>query len=736
MNKIRTKKEKMCCIFAFFLILCIYFLRIGFLEQDLAPWGVGYYQPGDEGQYALPAINEYNLGEANPEHLESYSSFTPYNLRTNLFGNILVLWGLETFGDNYFGFRISSVIFGFLNLLLLYVNLNWLKRMSGAKNSRMANWTIVGIIGFLVIDFTFFNASIVVEPTIVRMLVAQILLFIVLLTKNNGYLRYFLLAFFSMLGIGVVYFTNLFFLLACGLLLLLQWRKEGTKKFIQYGIMFVLGMLVAGVLAEIYYMKIFGSHFWNNFINAILSFSNSTGYEITGFSNIISIPKAIIKSVAFYFSANPFFYCIPILCIILIFLPGILVSIFKKMDETVAFLFALPFSFLLQTLFSIDCITRKAIVIYPATICLIYYFYLNYKTEYLELINSKIRKKFQSIYLGIASIFIMCVVAFRLFIVSDGTRLDFTSFEKILIVLVGTVTCLVLLLWHAADLWLGTNTIQKFKKICIVLSLLPLCVSPVMVMKHFVLDRTYTERDMQIEFGKVANDKYVVGAYVSGFTLYNDIKPVTVLLEEVAYYMQDDPNLLYLDYEDKSPGMRSYYDDIVFAGKDISAYPVYCGSRNFQTFGVKRGFTLFETKPKFEIVQIWKEENNKYLAQLKEVRRIDEEVFSTLSTEERIQYIAELKDMEQKYIAESNIYNPYPDITSTIYSSLQTEDIYVNIYADIYGDMHYDVYGNIYGDIRGDVYGTIYGNVYGTVYGNVYGEIEGTVLNGIKGTVR
>ena len=234
----------------------------------------------------------------------------------------------------------------------------------------------------------------------------------------------------------------------------------------------------------------------------------------------------------------------------------------------------------------------------------------------------------------------------------------------------------------------------------------------------------------------LANDKYVVGAYVSGFTLYNDIKPVTVLLEEVAYYMQDDPNLLYLDYEDKSPGMRSYYDDIVFAGKDISAYPVYCGSRNFQTFGVKRGFTLFETKPKFEIVQIWKEENNKYLAQLKEVRRIDEEVFSTLSTEERIQYIAELKDMEQKYIAESNIYNPYPDITSTIYSSLQTEDIYVNIYADIYGDMHYDVYGNIYGDIRGDVYGTIYGNVYGTVYGNVYGEIEGTVLNGIKGTVR
>lgn len=737
MGGIMTRREKFLYLSLIFLICCFYFLRIICLEQDLAPWGVGYYQPADEGQYVLPAINQFNLGVANPESLEPYSSFVPYNLRTNLFGNMLTLWLMEHIGDNYYGFRMSSVIFGFLNLLLLYINLNFLKKIAGKKENRMANWAIAGILVFITVDFTFFNASIVVEPTIVRMLVAQILLLIVFLTRNHGCIRYFLLAFFSMLSIGIVYFTNLFFLLACGFLLLSQWRKEGTKKFIQYGIMFVVGMLAGGCLAEIYYVSVWNSHFLNDFFNAILSFSTSTGYQITGVSNLTAIPKSLIKAVAFYFSANPFFYCVPILSALLVLFPGILVCIFKNFDENVTFLFALPFSFLLQTLFSIDCITRKALIIYPIAICLIYYLALVYDVQCKEFLRNKCSKKIQGAYFGLSAAFLMGVICFRLFVVSDGSRLDFSFMDKVLVFGGGALTCFVVLLWNAYGFWRENEDMRgtrRFKKMYIMLCLLPFCVSPLMVVRHFVLDRTYTERDMLIEIGEVADNKYVVGAYVSGFTLYNNIKPITTILEEIPIYMQSDPDLLLLDYEDRTPGMRDYYDNVIFKGKDISAYPVYCGSREYLAFGARRGFYLFEAKPKYEIVRMWRDEIEASMKKLEEIGKIDEEIVKTLPTSEIIEYIAQIKMEQQAYTEEVDLYNPYPDITGTVYALPETEDVYVDVYGDVYNDVYFDIYGDLYGDIRGDIYGDIYGNVYGTVYGNVYGTIHGTVYGEIQGT--
>lgn len=734
MAKLREMQEKRWFYWLILIALFgLFFVRIGMLEQDLAPWGVAYYQPADEGQYALPVINEYNLGEANPDHAEPYSAFTPYNLRTNFIGNCVIKLGLENIGDNYFGFRISSVIFGFLNLLFLFLNLAWLQRKYAESNS-VAKWAIVGILAFFVVDFTFFNASIVVEPSVVRMLFAQLLLFVMLRTQGHGCIRYFLLSFLSMLSIGLVYFSNLFFLLACGLLLLLQWKKEGFRKFFQYGCCFLLGMAAAAALADLYYMQVWGSHFHTNFIQAIASFSGTTGYEITGITNPAAILKSLIKATAFYFSANPFFYCIPLLAAVMIFVPGILVSIFQCKDETAAFLFALPFSFLLQTLFSLDCITRKAAIIYPVVACLVFYMSLIYQEQCRTFLENKCKGWQKSLYLLLSALFIMAVIGFRLFIVSDGTRLDFTGSEKLLILGVGVAPVIGVLLWTAVDLWRGHKSRFAYRKLYCALCLIPLCVSPFMLIKHFVVNRTYTERDMMIQMGETAKDGYVVGAFVSGFTLYNDIKPITAISQEVAIYMKEDPDLLYLDYEDDTAGMRGYFDDFVFKGEDVSSYAVFKGARSFQTYGSQRGFYLYRIKPKSEIVKDWRACYQEYSQTLQDFDGYDSKNFDSLSTEEKINYINERAAQKEAYRQVEETYNPYPDVVGDIYCVPESKNIYVDIYGDIFGDQRFDVYGDIYGDIRGDVYGTIEGNVYGTVYGNVYGEIMGTVSGGITGT--
>ncbi len=734
MTKLREMQDKRWFYWLFLIALFgLFFVRISMLEQDLAPWGVAYYQPADEGPYALSAIYEYNFGEINAAHTEPYSPFAPYHLRANLIENILIKWGLNNLGDNYFGFRISSVIFGFLNLLFLFLNLTWLQRKY-AKNQNLARWGIVGILAFLVVDFTFFNASIVVEPSIVRMLFAQLLLFVMLRTERHGCIRHFLLAFSSMLSIGLVYFSNLFFLLACGLLLLLQWKKEGFKKFFQYGCCFLLGMAAAAALADLYYMQVWGSHFHTNFIQAIASFSGTTGYEITGITNPAAILKSLIKATAFYFSANPFFYCMPLLAAVMIFAPGILVSIFKYKDEVAAFLFALPFSFLLQTLFSQDCITRKANTIYPVAICLAYYMCLIYPTQCRETLQRKYKPWMRSVYLVVSAAFILAVIGFRLFIVSDGTRLDFTGVEKILIFMVGTAPIIGAFLWAAADLLRGRESRCTHRKLFCALCLIPLCVSPLMLMKHFVVNRSYTERDMMIQIGEIVKDGYVLGAFAPGFTLYNDIKPITAIAQEVSIYMKEDPDLLYLDYEDDTAGMRGYFDDYIFKGEDVSAYAIFKGKRNFQTYGAQRGFYLYAIKPKAEIVKDWRTRYQEYAQTLEAFDEYDLENFDSLSTEEKINYINERAAQKEAYRQSEETYNPYPDVVGDIYCVPESKNIYVDIYGDIFGDQRFDVYGDIYGDIRGDVYGTIEGNVYGTVYGNVYGEITGTVSGGITGT--
>ncbi len=735
MTKLREMQDKRWFYWLILIALFgLFFVRIIALEQDLAPWGVANYQPVDEGQYSLPVINEYNLGEVDPDGL-LYTTYTPYNLRTNFVGNLVTKWGMKTFGDTYFGFRISSVIFGFLNLVLLVLNLSYLFRKYAADGSKTARFAIPGIVLFLLVDFTFFNASIIVEPSIVRMLFAQILLFVMLRTDGHGCIRYFLLAFVSMFSIGLVYFTNLFFLLGCGLLLLLQWKKEGFRKFLLYGVCFMLGMLAATMAAEVYYTQVWDSHFFTNFIRAILSFSQSTGYQITGVTNHTTILKSLIKAVAFYFSSNTFFYCVPLLVGMLAFFPGILVRIFKEKDEVAAFLFALPFSFLLQTLFSQDCITRKSNIIYPIVICLLYYMALIYKSQCKDMADHILKPSIRAIYLLVSALFIMLVMVFRLYIVSDGTTADFARWEKLLVLLFGVVP---MILYLACLAWrqIGEpNWLKGREKLRRILCLIPLLVSPIMLMYHFGIDRSYTERDTMIQMGEVANGKYVIGSYVSGFTLYNDLKPITEIPEKLAILMGQDNQLLYFDYEDKTPGMRSYFDDYVFKGKDYSAYSVYEGNRAFQTCGQRRGFYLYRVKAKSKISQEWKERYESLLTEDQRLGELDSDLLCNLTTEEALLYIQAVKKQQSDHNSSiSGIYNAYPDIYGNIYASESTQDVYVDIYGNIYNEIHFDIYGDVYGDIRGDVYGTIEGNVYGTVYGNVYGKITGTVSGGILRT--
>ncbi|MCO5385898.1 MAG: hypothetical protein NHB14_09175 [Desulfosporosinus sp.] len=241
---------------AIIILVLIYFLRLINLDQDLPPWGVGAYQPVDEGAYAMLAINMQNFGVINPISPEAtgieIGSYTPPSLRSNILGNLFSYIGLSLLGDNYFGLRMPYVLLGFINLMLFFIILNTMRKKYGTGQDR-EKWLVVGAFFCMVTDFSFFIASRTVEPSLVRMAFSQ-LVFLTLLKLPDSYrLRFFLMGILITTSVFLIYITNVFLYLAIGLTLLYILRTKGRDKFISATGYFILGCLLIYALSEMYF---------------------------------------------------------------------------------------------------------------------------------------------------------------------------------------------------------------------------------------------------------------------------------------------------------------------------------------------------------------------------------------------------------------------------------------------------------------------------------------------------
>lgn len=103
------------------ILALVYFLRVLNIDADLPPWGVLGYQPIDEGIYSALAINAYNYGTLSLADIYpgGYSLVSSQDIASPIM-NLVVYLGMKLFGDNYFGFRVGSVVIGFVSLLVIY----------------------------------------------------------------------------------------------------------------------------------------------------------------------------------------------------------------------------------------------------------------------------------------------------------------------------------------------------------------------------------------------------------------------------------------------------------------------------------------------------------------------------------------------------------------------------------------------------------------------------------------
>ena len=150
-------------IYLFILVsfFILYFItRILFLESDLPPWNISYYQSIDELYYTIGAFNLYHYGDYDVKLID-YISEPKYVV--NYFMEIFVAISLKIFGNNYFGLRMASVLSGAIILLFIYLTLK--ESFQDNKNNRIV---AILILLYLIFDFSFLKLEFLVLRIIVR----------------------------------------------------------------------------------------------------------------------------------------------------------------------------------------------------------------------------------------------------------------------------------------------------------------------------------------------------------------------------------------------------------------------------------------------------------------------------------------------------------------------------------------------------------------------------------------
>ena len=568
-------KHKVLCLFI--LLAFFFILRLLFLDCDLPPTGIINYQPIDEGAYSYLSLNKLNYGIINPDaYFTELQQYTSVSLRFNLIGNLCTYLGMLIFGKNYFGLRIGSVLCVLFAIYLIYKILVLLEKK---YNYDQKNYKplMFFIIIYIICEFTFLIASRVNETSIYRMLFVILTLYFYL-RYDNVKIKFFLISFFSVFSITGIYLTNIFLVVAVYAVTIAEilFKKKEIKNIIIYTF---LGSFLAFLISEIYL-----NAFWDsNFIKSVLSVYKSYN-KIDGYSSVNSIYSMIKISIEFI-SNNFFLYNLPLIFSFFIGIPYLLKKIIKSFDLNIIFMIFIIGAYYCQTLFSPDFVRRKFIMVVPI---IIFLFFI------IALLRNKYSIKMNSIYkVYCVACFFICIgiIAFRLYITNDGSRMDFKNTD-IFILTTFSLFSLILILINV----LKCNI--SLKKVLIVY-MTSLFINLYMDLSYVYMNPTYSEKQIMIDLEEMdLKPKYIVGTYMLGYSLYNEYIPILNTSEQMKNILVNNPEFYYLDYAtDDIVNLENYLNSFM-EGTNYKLVEIKRFSREFQRYGHKRSIGIYKVEKK------------------------------------------------------------------------------------------------------------------------------------------
>jgi len=560
----------------------IYFVRLLYIDADIrAPWGVLNYQPFDEGCYGSLALHKMTFGTINPNNYfnGAYEYSMESHVINNLIGNVFSYLPMKIFGKNYLGFRLGPIIAGYIIAIIFVLTLKeFLSKYDISKTSKTF-WSVLLFTMYLIMNFVFYNASRIVEPTIYRLLFLQLIVYVFIKQNIPENFRNFLLGFLTISSIFFVYITNLFIMLSLASVFLFYMFHREFQKAKNYFLGCLSGGIVAYILSFIYYYSVWNTTPIKNALKAIFAFQSVSGYEIT--------KEPLLDKFINFLSSNIFLYNPLLVSLLGISVPYLIYEITKKKNKEILFLLSLILGLFLQTLISEDYIVRKALIILPTILYLDFIYII--KFQELTKQNDKALQNYKKrlhLFICISMISVQIIVVFyRLFYIKNNTNLDFSSMDTILVFLLmgGSIA---FILYSC----LTKEFIKHFTKSIYICMIGMLLINAIFVFKYNFYKNTYSDKAIMQQLGELANGKIVCFSYENTNTLYNDILPLLCPEDQILEYMKKDPNIYYYGFAD--------FADFNTNDESLNQHVEICYifEREFETFGVKRQFALFKYK--------------------------------------------------------------------------------------------------------------------------------------------
>ncbi len=556
------KSKRYLVLFTFFI-----FSRVIFLDSDLPSFDIFNYQPIDEFWYNNAAFNLFRFGDIEHKILPYVESDS---LPTNIFQNLLTFITLKTFGNNYFGLRMSSVIASLGIFGLFYLTLqNYISKSQQRDvwKSTISQFVVFGCAVYLAFDFPFLLASRVSEPTIFRMLSLAILMYFFSSSfahKHIG-LPWFTFAsgFIAFSAVLYVYPSNAFLIPAIwGICIYANWNRS-IKRLAFYTFLFVIGGIIC-ILSYEYTLRLF---YGKSYIDQLAVY---TGFvERVNLPNSVNTtgPSFIKKSLTNIFgivSTNIFRFNPILLITWLAALPIVIVNVYKKYLLNQAFLLLILIFFFIQLIFINDYYYRKLVFLLPLVLLTI----ASGLNLFLFSLQNRRAVFGYRIYLFVVSLFV--VIVFFMNCVPKFIGKDVLLHQKYIIAF-ALIGQLGFLTFARKKL-----TLNLFSNFMLVLLIVP---SLYFAGRYIFINPTFTYKKTMNDLSQYVNGKLMVGGMSTGFRLYNNYfsvidgygyknteegkKKYAVLLDKILNEKGKKYSILY-----KSPGNSLFHaENIVYLGK-------------------------------------------------------------------------------------------------------------------------------------------------------------------------
>lgn len=499
----------------------VLFLKLLLIDIDPPSWAISQYAPIDEYYYVNNAYNLFEMGNA-------FGKDEPMLFGNPTLTNMVTYFTLNIFGDNYLGLRFSSWMFSILSYLLLF---NLLKRV------KINPYIICGVLLFTIFNFTFSNASFVVEPSISRIFCILLSMHYILKWKDNHKQQSSNLIMQSALisGLWILsYPTNAFVMLGFYIVMVLDRETFNMKFFSKSNLtnMFIKSLyyLIGVVISFVIYYFIsraLGLDLLDNSMNRGSKYSNRLALNI----------KDIIKYFLFNFRSN-IFVLNPLLLIITVF--ALFNIELKKIKDWpilkyISFMFLI--SFFMQSLFINDFPERKLIIYFPLVIILIAFY-----------LDEKNRKTSTNIYV-LNKLHVFLIIGFMSVIGLVYYKYSNLDILAWIIAFVGIVFLI------TNQLYFNLKKIHVFN----VMFLLIMVPEVINVLNYHVFNRTYDYREA-LKSLREFEDSEFIGGFSMGFRGYNSMQSSVNLY---YYYEQRELQLSNID-QFRTNGKKDYSIDYRF----------------------------------------------------------------------------------------------------------------------------------------------------------------------------